>query len=152
MAIWQYKPMIVPPGGRAVRGSWDDCNWQSLQPLKGFESMLDAFVGETRSWSKEMRIWGEERGDAVVVCYSSGGEVETIGARVDAQKLDLKFVEALCDFASRISARFLDRQEREFAPNQADFLSALESSVAGRFVRDPEGTLRSLPPMDEPTN
>jgi hypothetical protein len=148
VALWQYKPRIVPAGVSRDRLVPDELCWVARQPPMGFEQSFGAFAPEAASWSPSLRIWGDERGDAIFVSYSEDdGSVEEIEARLDARAPNLARMERLCSIAQCLSAVFVHRG-RVLEPTLPSLRSAMETSLAARFVKNPAQTLRELPDPD----
>ena len=62
------------------------------------EADIYLFLKENRSWSNDIKVWGDEQGDYISLMFERGQVVE-LEARVDVRALSKDFVENLCRFA-----------------------------------------------------
>ena len=101
MATWQSRLDLIPTAALRARFgivpisiprelAEDFAWWSDMQPAAGFETRLDVILPRANSWSEEMLIWGDERGDTASVCYDGSRKVEWIGVRVDVRELSLR--------------------------------------------------------------
>ena len=157
MAIWQFRLDLIPTGAlRAKFGTVpisipqelaeDFAWWSDVQPPAGFEARLDAILPKAKSWSEEMLIWGDERGDTASVCYDSNRKVEWIGFRVDVRELSLGFVRDICRLADELECVLLTAAYHLIVPNEQAVLAAINQSTAKNYLDDPVSALRSLKP------
>jgi hypothetical protein len=127
----------------------DDTEWWSqIQPSAGFEAAIDAFLPKAESWSDEMLIWGDERGDTAAVCYDSDRKVEWIGFSIDVRDLSLAFVRRICEFAKDQDCMLLTGSNQLIAPDDQTVLAAINHSTAQRYLKDPVSTLLSFRPTE----
>lgn len=104
MAVWQLKLNLIPEqtilskyGGSPITIPEDLADnttwWSEVQPPNGFEASIDAVLPKAKSWSGNMNILGDERGDMASVCYANENKnkVEWSGFRVDVGELSSIF-------------------------------------------------------------
>ena len=159
MAIWQFRLDLVPrnalrskfglvpisiPQELAENFSW----WSDIQPPSGFEARMGTILPEASSWSGEMRIWGDERGDTASVCYDSIRKIEWVGFRVDVRRLSLGFIREICRLASELECVLLTGTYQLVAPDEQNVLTAISRSRAKQYLEDPVTTLRSMKPTN----
>jgi hypothetical protein len=157
MAIWQFRLDLIPTSAlRAKYGvvpvsipqelAEDFPWWSDVQPATGFEAGVDAILPKGNSWSEEMHIWGDERGDTASVCYDNNRKVEWIGFRVDVRELSPGFVRDICRLAAELECVLLTGAYHLIAPDEQTVLAAINRSTAKHYLEDPVATLRSLKP------
>ncbi len=153
MAIWQFKVFVIPecalikkfgniPIG-VTRDLTEEYGWWSDYP-GGFEATLEAMVPETKSWSRTMRIWGEERSNAVLVCYDNENRIEEITMRIDVSELSPPFVRDVCAFPKQLGCVLVTYDYHVLAPEETFVLEAINNSRARKYLEDPVSTLRAL--------
>lgn len=155
MAIWQFRLDLIPanalrakfgtipvsiPQDLAEHFAW----WSDVQPPVGLEARLDAILPKANSWSQEMLIWGDERGDTASICYDNNRKIEWIGFRVDVRQLSLSFVRSICRLAKELDCMLLTAKYHLIAPDDNVVLVAINQSTAKSYLDDPVSTLRSL--------
>src|SRR5438445_5807917 len=99
--------------------------WSGAQPPKDLEAWISAILPEKTSWSKSMRIWGDERGDTGVVCYGQAQEVEWIGFRIDVRNISPGYVKAICDLSMRLECNLVTAAYQVLEPNYSELLAAI---------------------------
>lgn len=134
MAIWQYKLMLVPRGGPAVRGDWDAVHWRHMQPRLPLDSLIPPSLPPAQSWSDRLRLWGDVNRDCIAAIYSSAGTLETVEVTIDARHPNKAFISEICAVAASLDAVFLDAAQREIEPVPTLVEAALATSLATRFV------------------
>jgi hypothetical protein len=157
LAIWQFRLDLIPtsalrakfhtvpisiPGQLAEDYGW----WSEVQPSAGFEKDISSMLPEANSWSEEMLIWGDERGDTAAVCYDLNRKIEWIGFRIDVGTLSLALVRQLCKFAKDQECMLLTGSYHLIEPDEQAVLAAINHSTAKKFLSDPASTLLSLRP------
>lgn len=159
MAIWQFRIDLIPisalqaklggvPASIPQELAEDFDWWSDTQPPIGFEARLDAILPKANSWSEEVLIWGDERGDTAAVCVDNNRRVEWIGFRIDARGISPGFVRDICKLASELKCVLLSANYRLLAPDEQVVLDAIGHSTAKKYVDDPVATLRSLKHMN----
>ncbi|MFC5865274.1 hypothetical protein ACFPT7_23415 [Acidicapsa dinghuensis] len=120
--------------------------WSCHQPAKGFEEEIDTILPEVSSWSKEMRIWGDERGHAILVVYRSEEkrEVEQIEIRIDLSKYSKEFVFRACRWATSLDCLAWTKAYEVIIPEYNEVETAIRKSRAMKFMLNPSETLQSL--------
>lgn len=161
MAIWQFRLDLIPTS--AIRMKFgtvpvaipqelaEDFDWWSeAQPPAGFETRLDDILPRANSWSDEMLIWGDERGDTAFVCFDSSRKVrvEWIGFRVDVRRLSPGFVRDICKLANEMGCVLMSARYHLMAADEQRVLAAIGRSTARKYLEDPVGTLLSQRPTD----
>lgn len=156
MAIWQFKLRLIPES--AVRAKFgivpisipqeleDFAWWSDVQPPAGFETSIDAILPRTKSWSKEMLIWGNERSSAALVCYDSNRKIEDVEFRIDVGGLSLTFVRSICGLAKELDCMLLTGSNHLIASDDRAILAAIRKSTAKKYLDDPVSTLLGLEP------
>lgn len=117
MAVWQATFQLVPTCGFPA----DYRDW------------LDEIAPRIRSWSRDIQWWGSEDGDRIDVVLDNGWPMEAL-VRIDLRELDAQFVESVLGFARSVGFQLLDADGREIQPALDDFMLAVRTSPAFRFV------------------
>lgn len=155
MAIWQVKLRLIPTNAlRAKFGTMPitipqnlaDDSWSSdVQPRPGLEASIDTVLPRANSWSEDMLIWGDERGDAAIVCYDNDRKVEDIEFRVDVRRLSPALVGRICDLAKELECMLLlTRSGQLIAADDQALLAAIHHSTAKKYLNDPVSTLLDI--------
>lgn len=160
MSIWQFGILLLPE--QMVRERFnplptilprtiaDDENWwENFQPPVEFWAVLDSILPEKASWSNQIRIWGDERADAVFIVLSEGGAIEEINVRIDVRNISMRFIRDVCALAKNLNSLMLSKESEVLFPEESRILLAIERSTAMRFLRDPVSTLRGLPRCED---
>jgi hypothetical protein len=157
MAIWQYRLILLPE--EALRRKYEvlplaipmelaeDFGWWSeTQPPPGIESEIDLILPRMDSWSTSMRIWGRRHADDAHVIYEDDtkDKVIEIGFRIDASAVSPDFVRRICRLAIQLKCVLMVAGYKILLPDELMVMTAINDSIAKKFVNDPEATLRSL--------
>jgi hypothetical protein len=150
MAIWQFKVDLVPRVYIADKAGILSRNFTEEDVLAGHlwrgrgvdYGLLDAVLPEVKSWSPEVRIWGVDESDKVVLTFD-GAEVEWITCYIDMRKEDQIFASRVVELAEKLDCVFFVGGAF-FMPSGRDLEAIADSSIAAQFVRNPERTLKSL--------
>ena len=157
MAIWQFRLNLIPeevllrryeilpsviPEDLAEDLPW----WSDVQPPSGFERQIDLILPQMKSWSESMRMWGTKGSDDAHVGYVDESEkvVEDIQFRVDARTISPDLVRRICILAKYLGCALMTSDYEILAPDESMVLSAINNSIAKKFVDDPVSTLKSL--------
>jgi len=160
MAIWQFRLDLIPTS--ALHAKFDNIPtsipqemaedfqwWSDVQPQAGLEARVDVILPKADSWSEDLLIWGDERGDKASVCYDKNRKVEWIGFRVDVRKLSLSFISDICRLSNELGCVLLTGTYNLIVPEEQTVLAAISRSTAQRYLEDPVKTLRSLKPSKD---
>ena len=158
MAIWQFKVFLIPQGAIRERfghmpvtistDAAQDFRWWAKRQPQGIEREISELLSETSRWGKDLRIWGDERSDSIVVCYEDDDRKTIIEIEfcIDVRHLSSKFVTSTCELAKRFGCVLVHWQSgRVLMPDVDALLDAINRSRAKKFVEDPAGTLKNLP-------
>ena len=52
---------------------------------------ISSFLKESRSWNKDIRVWGDEQGNYISLMFESG-QVAEVEARVDVRALSKVYI------------------------------------------------------------
>ena len=108
-----------------------------------YEADISLFLKESRSWSKDIRVWGDEQGDYISLLFDSGQVVE-VGARVDVRALSKVFIENLCRFARTCDCLLLTEDSILLEADVDRLIHQIGQSKAYSFVSDPVGFLEKV--------
>jgi hypothetical protein len=157
MAIWQWKIVLIPEEAllrkydvlplRLQRDFAEDSSWWSgIQPPAGFERQLNLLLPERPSWSTDMRMWGQEDGDDLYVCYvdERKSAVEEIGFRINAGEISAELIRRICVLARQLSCVLMTAECEILAPDESMVFAAISHSTAKRYIDDPVSTLATF--------
>ncbi|MFP2957335.1 hypothetical protein ACLEPN_05755 [Myxococcus sp. 1LA] len=155
MAIWQFRIDLIPMSAlRAKFGTVpisvpqdlaEDFDWWSdAQPPSGFKERLDSILPGAGSWSEEMLIWGDERGDTASVCFDDTHRVQWVGFRVDVRSISHSLIRKICALASDWGCMLMGSTYHLMAPNEKAVLAAIGRSTAKRYIENPIATLLGM--------
>jgi hypothetical protein len=156
MAVWQCDLDLLPRAKVvAVCGSvperletevdaatdW----WQGVEIAPDYPQTLGSFmdISQKASWSRDLITWGDEDGDCIDV-FTEEGEVVEVAVRVNARRLNRKFLEGVSNFARRYNCVVLTEDMALLEPDVDLLYEAIRRSRAMRFVEDPRGFLEAL--------
>lgn len=157
MAIWQFKVDLIPKGALSVGKSAlpvtltkelaeDSSWWSDIQPPVGFEEYINIALHPVPSWSDSMRIWGDEQGNAAVVCYNNDSkvQVESIEFHIDVRKVSFDYIRSICTIARDCECLIMTGNHEVILPEESMVLVLIESSTAKSYLMDPAATLRKI--------
>lgn len=157
MAIWQFTLYLIPkasveqrlkeiPSRMSLDLAEDTAWWSGHQPPKGFEDAICKILPEASSWSKQMRIWGNEDTDAIWVGYRTDEklEVEDIRIRIDVSRLSWELVLRVCQWATSLDCLAYTQTHEVISLDFFAIEEAIKNSRAMKFLSDPAKTLQSL--------
>ena len=157
MAIWQFSLFPIPiesmktrfeivPAKLSIDDAEDTPWWLGHQPAKGFEDGIVRMLGESPSWSKSMRIWGEERSNSILIGYLTEErlEVEWVEVRIDLSNFSKEFVREVCEWATELGCLAWTKSHEVVRLDYEEVLETIKKSRAMKFMLDPEVTLKSL--------
>lgn len=158
MAIWHFRIGLVPRDSvKAYYGTiplavpdQDIAKhdfWATYQVPPNLDSLLLPLGPEISSWSEQRRCWGAEEGHQISVIYQEG-RVEWITAKVDARKPCTDFLQQIVNLAVQLNCLVLAAETYVLEPEFGTLFERFRSSVAARYLADPEATLKSLPKGD----
>lgn len=98
---------------------------------------LDTLLPERKSWSANLRIWGDEKTDDIQVGFD-GQAVENVQFRLNVGDLRLTLVGGICDLARHFDCILATRDGAIIQPNRETVVRTILQSQAMQFVRDPQ--------------
>ena len=154
MATWQYVVHFIPR--RKViqwfsevptsldRETFNSTDWWDHEDVcREPEADISLFLKESRSWSNDIKVWGDEQGDYISLIFDSGQVVE-LEARVDVRALSKDFVENLCRFARTCDCLLFTEDSNLLQADVDLLLHHIGESRARSFVSDPVGFLGKI--------
>ncbi|NJO33474.1 MAG: hypothetical protein HC869_10335 [Rhodospirillales bacterium] len=157
MAIWQFKVFLLPEakvherlGGVPITIPADlveDAQWWLTYQPCGIETAIAKLLPEAPSWSAEMRMWGDEEGDAASAIYEddSHSKILEIEFRINVARLSDSLVAGICQLSEQFGCLLVSwRQCHVLRPKVPELMAAIERSKATKYVRDPISTLKAL--------
>ena len=109
---------------------------------------LGTLLPEKKSWSSQLRIWGDEETDDIQVGLD-GPIVEDVQFRLNVGDLSLPLVGSICAFARRFDCLLATRDGAIIPPKREAVVRAIAKSRAAQFVRDPQGFLEEAIRLDK---
>jgi len=157
MAIWQFKVLVIPEPAlikkfgtipvSVTRDLVEGIDWWAESHLvESVEGIISSVLPERKSWSRSMRIWGEERSDCMLILYHDENKhkIQEIEFRFDVRKVSLPFVHRATEFAKRFQCVFIPRSYHVIAPDELLVLAEIEKSTAKKYVQNPISTVVNL--------
>src|SRR4051812_18593948 len=125
MAAWQFVMDLVPAsathaaGVTAARMSQDQLDDISLNfstsETELLLSRVAALLPEKKSWSANIRIWGDDKTDDIQVGLD-GQTIEDVRFRVNVVKLSLPLIDGICSLAHELDCRLAATEEAIIQP------------------------------------
>lgn len=159
MALWQTDLLLVPrktlsatdrtvpdriPPDVLDRADF----WNGFVLTEEIERTISSFCPPRRSWSSNLKTWGDEDGNRIDILHS-GASVAEVSIRIDVRHMDDNFIEGVIALATYWDCVFVTEALRVLPPVPAELRSAVQESEAHRFVSDPHGFLDSAPTPNE---
>lgn len=155
MAIWQFRVILLPekalpheqgvlqlsvPMELAETAKW----WSSVTQPKEIEKQISKILSPSDAWSDSMRTWGEQDGNDAYICYTdeSRNVIEEIAFRFDAREISRQLVHQICVLARSIGCAMMTPEYGILLPDESLVLKAIQTSLAGRYVKDPVSALQ----------
>jgi hypothetical protein len=147
MAVWQYDFIVVPRDelstdlGNLPRKIADDKFktakfWTTRQPAADYAATFSTWRPELRSWSSDLRMWGDEQSNRIDVSYGLG-KVSNVEFRIELRSLSIRFIDLLSDFARKSNCVLVSAHSlRVVEPIRADILTHLCKSHGANNVWD----------------
>lgn len=109
MAIWQYDFIAIPrnelvsmygglPAAMTVEGFESTNFWTTTQPDSCLVVDFSKWRPEMKSWSSDLRMWGNEESNRIDVSYE-GAQVNHVQFRMELRTLSIHFIETIAAFA-----------------------------------------------------
>lgn len=159
MAVWQYRFSLLPREGiRKAMGSIpesleeykpvDPANfdenreypnyWEGID-RRDFVEQIGRILPETKSWSAEARMFGEDEGDRIQ-CWD-----DDVACAVDVRHFSMKYVEQLCALAQKSDCLLVLNEGGQIVePDLASLLERISHSRAYAFCAAPGEFLVNL--------
>ncbi len=165
MAVWHFKFGLIPTEGLKREFGDDDVAvvpeyvshpdgprylgpeelerlpnyWSDPAKLRQIAMALSSFMPEMKSWSDKARMFGNDEDERVEVWE------DDVHCRVSMAEVDFELLDKLLGLAQRFDCRLVIHGTGALvAPDMASLTPHVESSIAFKFCRDPEGTLRMM--------
>jgi hypothetical protein len=159
MAAWQFDMYLLPRASLASRGLhggaipeelFNNANWwQRFELQSDYQAQFSAMLPWSMPWSPEVQTWGFDGGNRIDVLLEGERPIE-MRARLDVREPDLEFLRGLIAFAQANHLLFVTPDMRVIEPDFGHVWSAIASSGAMLFVRDPEAWLNRIGVDDSP--
>lgn len=104
---------------------------------------LNALLAEQYSYTRAVRIWGDDQFDEVQVLLGEDGHIEAAAIRLDPITSSIPLIEGLCGLARDLDCLFLTDDAVVIRPMCESVVRAMLNSPAARFIRDPEDVRRA---------
>lgn len=149
MALWQFELELLPRAwftktGEPIdvlfrNGNYDaSIAWRDHQPTSDIQSRMSGVLPARKSWSNELKLWGDEKGSDIQVWYENN-LVESMGIRVDVRGKVVPLLIKIVDLANALDCVFLLPEKKSLIrSNIFELKKALSQSDAFSFVEDPQ--------------
>lgn len=158
MAVWQFTLLPLPNAIARIGNVHllhveipeDGLPNQTFSGVdaEGLFVSLSAILPEKKSWSNDLRIWGDEAFSDVQI-WRDGTAIESVKIRLDLRNLSIHLVDNLCRLASAQDWSFALASGEVLPATRSAIVRAAMASDAQRFINDPEGFLAEAIRMDE---
>ncbi|MES2261139.1 MAG: hypothetical protein V4724_21700 [Pseudomonadota bacterium] len=158
MAIWQFAVGLIPREWAELEGNssemlydGDGYNnmsmaWRQNQPTANLIALISQVLPPTKSWSDEMRIWGDQTKSDIQVSYE-GNNVESVMACIDTRYDTVHICSEIVELARVLDCCFFLLATRSIIMVDAMVLStAVHGSTAARFSAAPREFIEQLSP------
>ncbi len=149
MALWQFDVRVVPRA--ALENATGDVpltmsqseylnkdhDWSEYGTLEGLAETLSETLKTRKTWSADIKGWGEEDGDRVDIYYHSNVP-ESWSVRFDMRSLDHPFTIKIVDLAADYNAVFVTQERYVISPSYSKLLARMQRSSSFKFVENPE--------------
>lgn len=154
MATWQFDFHLIPRKKLlALFGempssldeeTFNTVEWWKDSPLPAdYENIIASFLPGGKSWSPNLRMWGEEDGNRMDI-FNDVGYMDSIFVRVDVRTHNDQFLEGIIKFADYIDAVIVTEEDRVIEPRLNALVIQILESNAYRFVKDPQEFFESI--------
>jgi len=154
MAAWQFDLHLLPTSTIVRRygvvpifissEDFDSTNWWSSNvTVDCLATEFSAILPPLRSWSSNLRMWGEDDGNRVDVGFRDDSITE-IFVRVDVRVLSTVFLTGIVKIARQHYLKVRPSNGRLLSPTLRQLMEEIHSSPAFRFVKDPAAYLTAL--------
>lgn len=154
MAIWQCDFDLVPElwlittfgelPSYVPEHVLEKEGWWGIQALSSdYACQLLSFTTRSASWSEKMELYGTEDGDCIKV-WREDNLTTSVWIRIDLREFNRSFADSLLAFARSQKCRLVSNSGKVIAPQMDDFIIALKSSRAYRFVSNPQKYFEEL--------
>ena len=154
MAIWQCDFYIRPRRALEIEGSLPitfsgtleaelETLWGKNYFLGTLPNALSQLLPERRSWSEDIRTWGDEDGDRVDLS-GTDGKLEEWFVRFDLRHPSFSFLHSIIDLAQRYNGVFVSSRNYVIPPSYTNLLDHIRRSDSFRFVENPEKFFEEL--------
>jgi hypothetical protein len=165
MAVWHFKIDLVPTLGilrihqsipseiedfKAVHPDEIDLDspspnyWEGIEVPEAAIEIIEGHLSPMESWSKEASMFGSDEGTRLEIWP------DLFHIRIDLTKPIGGLFDLVLELAHLMDCKIIPADSgRVLDPEPAEILSACKESRAFRFLKDPEGTLRSFRKKDQ---
>ncbi len=160
MALWQFDVRIVPRTALAkTTGNIplavseseylnEDHNWSEHGTLDGLAEKLSQFLNARKTWSLDLKGWGDEEGDRVDV-FCHGNVPESWSVRFDMRTPNHSFIIKIVDLAGEFDGVFITQERYVISPSYSKLLTRMQRSSSFKFVENPEKFFERLKTQDD---
>jgi len=155
MATWQFKIELVPrarvgAASNNVHTLYDSegydtsVAWEKYSPSIEVEPLMEAIFPKGESWHADLHTWGDEERSDIQIWYKNN-RLESIAVRLDLREKYESLLSKVAYLASKLDCVvFIPESKSIIEPNVFALGKAATESNAAKFVKDPEGFLRSI--------
>lgn len=153
MAIWQFSLHIVSRKDieskyqsiPEIIGS-DDVElltgWEQNLPLNNIYSALNRELPEGKSWSKDIKIWGDVQSHCIELLFDNG-RLDELSIRIDLRDYKDSIVDLIMELSKELGGILLINN-RLFRPDPKVLLKEIKKSSADKFLENPTKYLNDL--------
>jgi hypothetical protein len=147
MASWQFDFRLLPrigvesyyrtiPVAITDRGVDETALWNNVPLTSNLRTQISQLLPRLDTWHADVERWGYEDGNRIDIVLEKESIVDVL-VRVDAREISQVFLANLLQVARQNDWLVRTEDGRVFRPSLSRVLSAIHSSQAFGFVRDP---------------
>ena len=146
MATLQFDLYFVPRAGRLPLRNSDGYDVPALAESAALEAhaYLDKKIGKPWIMLKDWLVFGDEDSNRVDLLRTEDSGAE-LSARIDARSINEAFCNTVCELADLLHCNlFIAESGLPLEPDRAALVTALNTSRAAAFVRNPNEFMRGV--------
>ncbi|EPR5147930.1 hypothetical protein ACU6FY_004579 [Vibrio alginolyticus] len=155
MAIWQFSVVLIPASwaeenSYSSSSLYDDEGydtaylWKDRQPVSDLTVVFDEIPPPSKSWDRELLVWGNEKEHDIQVWYD-GEAVESIHIRLDLNHELCEIINKVIKAAIALDCvLFFPEFKSVVMASESELKHAIKKSNAAKFMSDPKGFFNNV--------
>ena len=151
MATWQFDFSFVPIDNLSIKIEMDENDlvdfssfWLLKQPPENYKELITKILYPTKSWHKDILIFGKEDETCIHVCLENKNVID-VSARIDLRTFDMNLLTKIVDLAKLFKCSLFLFETNELIESNSQILfEKIKNSNAAKFVIDPRKFLDEI--------